>query len=62
MLLNQSGFVIDCTDANSISTTVATLLSDPTGSTEMGKIGRKHIESELDWQAHVQKASLLFNQ
>jgi phosphatidylinositol alpha-1,6-mannosyltransferase len=62
MLLNQSGFVIDCTDANSISTTVATLLSDPTGSTEMGKIGRNHIESELDWQAHVQKARLLFNQ
>jgi hypothetical protein len=28
----------------------------------MGKVGRKHVESELDWQAHVQKASLLFNQ
>jgi hypothetical protein len=25
-------------------------------------VGRKHVESELDWQAHVQKASLLFNQ
>jgi phosphatidylinositol alpha-1,6-mannosyltransferase len=62
MLLNQSGFVIDCTDEKLISKTVATLLSDPAGSNEMGKVGRKHVESELDWQAHVQKASLLFNQ
>jgi phosphatidylinositol alpha-1,6-mannosyltransferase len=62
MLLNQSGFVIDCTDEKLISKTVATLLSDPVGSNEMGKVGRKHVESELDWQAHVQKASLLFNQ
>jgi phosphatidylinositol alpha-1,6-mannosyltransferase len=62
MLVNQSGLVIDCTDAQSISSTVAKLLADPEGSVQMGKIGRKHVESELDWQAHVQKASLLFNQ
>jgi phosphatidylinositol alpha-1,6-mannosyltransferase len=62
MLINQSGFVIDCNNVKSISTTVATLLSDPSGSIEMGKVGRKHVESELDWQAHLQKASLLFNQ
>jgi phosphatidylinositol alpha-1,6-mannosyltransferase len=62
MLINQSGFVIDCTDAQLISTTIAKLLADPERSAEMGKVGRKHVESELDWQAHVQKASLLFNQ
>ncbi len=62
MLLNESGFVIDCTDVKSISTTVAQLLADPERIAEMGKIGRKHVESELDWQVHVQKASLLFNQ
>ena len=62
MLVNQSGLVIDCTDAQLISTMVAKLLADPKSSLQMGKIGRKHVESELDWQAHVQKASLLFNQ
>ena len=62
MLINQSGFVIDCTQANPIAMTIAQLLADPEGSNKMGEIGRKHVESELDWQAHVQKASLLFNQ
>jgi phosphatidylinositol alpha-1,6-mannosyltransferase len=62
MLINQSGFVIDCTQANSIAMTIAQLLADPEGSNKMGEIGRKHVESELDWQAHVQKASQLFNQ
>jgi phosphatidylinositol alpha-1,6-mannosyltransferase len=62
MLINQSGFVIDCTQANSIAMTITQLLADPEGSNKMGEIGRKHVESELDWQAHVQKASLLFNQ
>jgi phosphatidylinositol alpha-1,6-mannosyltransferase len=61
MLVNQSGLVIDCTDAQLISTKVAKLLADPESCVQMGKIGRKHVESELDWQAHVQKASLLFN-
>ena len=61
MLVNQSGFVIDCTDAQLISSTVAKLLADPEGSVQMGKIGRKHVESELDWQVHKQKACLLFN-
>jgi phosphatidylinositol alpha-1,6-mannosyltransferase len=62
MLINESGFVIDCTDAQLISSTVAKLLADPEQIVQMGKIGRQHVESELDWLAHVQKASLLFNQ
>jgi phosphatidylinositol alpha-1,6-mannosyltransferase len=62
MLINQSGFVIDCTDAQLISNTVAKLLADPEQIVQMGKIGRQHVESELDWLAHVQKASALFNQ
>ena len=62
MLINESGFVIDCTDAQLISNTVAKLLADPEQIVQMGKIGRQHVESELDWLAHVQKASALFNQ
>lgn len=62
MVINESGFVIDCTDVELISSTVAKLCSDPKFSAQMGKVGRKHVESELDWQAHVQKASLLFSQ
>ncbi|MBU3004316.1 glycosyltransferase family 4 protein [Paraglaciecola arctica] len=62
MVINESGFVIDCTDVELISSTVTRLLVDPEHSAQMGKIGRKHVESELDWQAHVQKASLLFSQ
>jgi phosphatidylinositol alpha-1,6-mannosyltransferase len=61
MLINESGFVIDCTDADSIYTTVAALLEDPDCCAQMGKVGREHVESELDWQAHVQKASQLFD-
>jgi phosphatidylinositol alpha-1,6-mannosyltransferase len=62
MLLNESGFVIDCTDEQLISNTITKLLADPEYSQQMGNIGRKHVEAELDWQAHVQKASQLFNQ
>ena len=62
MLPNQSGYVIDCTDEKTISTTIAKLLADPEHSLKMGEIGRKHVESHLDWQAHVEKASMLFNQ
>lgn len=62
MLLNESGYVIDCTDAQLISNTVARLLADPVHSAKMGQNGRTHVESELDWRAHVIKASALFNQ
>jgi phosphatidylinositol alpha-1,6-mannosyltransferase len=62
MLIDQSGFVIDCTDAQVICSTVSKLLADPERSQQMGKIGRQHVEAELDWQAHVQKASQLFDQ
>ncbi|MFT5923479.1 MAG: phosphatidylinositol alpha-1,6-mannosyltransferase [Paraglaciecola sp.] len=61
MIVDQSGYVIDCTDAQLISSTITKLLANPEHSAQMGNIGRKHVESELDWQAHVQKASLLFN-
>jgi glycosyltransferase involved in cell wall biosynthesis len=44
-----------------ISKTVAELLANPTRCSAMGKVGRQHVEAELDWQAHVQKAELLFN-
>ncbi|MBL4631741.1 MAG: glycosyltransferase family 4 protein [Paraglaciecola sp.] len=62
MCLNESGYVIDCTDEKLISTTIAKLLADPAKREKMGQIGRRHVESQLDWQAHVQKARLLFNQ
>jgi phosphatidylinositol alpha-1,6-mannosyltransferase len=61
MRLNESGYVIDCTDPIMISKTVAKLLANPTRCTAMSKVGRQHVEAELDWQAHVQKAELLFN-
>lgn len=61
MSLNKSGYVIDCTDPRNIATTVATLLAEPTRCLEMGEAGRQHVESELDWLAHVQKAELLFS-
>jgi phosphatidylinositol alpha-1,6-mannosyltransferase len=61
MRLNESGYVIDCTDPIMISKTVAELLANPTRCAAMGKVGRQHVEAELDWQAHVQKAELLFN-
>ncbi|MFC4700153.1 glycosyltransferase family 4 protein [Glaciecola siphonariae] len=60
MRIGQSGLVVDCSDAANIADTVNTLLSDPEQLVEMGKKGREHVIQELDWRAHVEKATALF--
>ena len=62
MLIGQSGYVIDCQQPKNISNKLAELLSNQQRLQEMGESGRKHVESDLDWTAHTQKAKRLFEQ
>ncbi|MGS2721776.1 glycosyltransferase family 4 protein [Paraglaciecola aestuariivivens] len=61
MRLEESGYVIDCTNAQVIAQSVSQLLDNPEQREAMGAKGRSHVESELDWQAHVEKAKALFH-
>jgi len=61
MRINESGKVIDCTNTSIITNCITELLSSQEKREEMGRIGRKHVEDELDWSAHVVKAKRLFD-
>lgn len=61
MILNKSGRIIDCTDPTVIADNMIELLSNPELLKNMGAIGRSHVVSELDWNAHVKKAENIFS-
>lgn len=60
MLVEQTGYIIDCTQTLAISTTINQLIANPDKLDEMGKQGRLHVEQTLDWQAHALKAKDIF--
>jgi phosphatidyl-myo-inositol dimannoside synthase len=60
MRLNESGYIVDCTEPQNIAKQVNDLIQDPARCKQMGQAGRQHVEAELDWQAHVKKAAVLF--
>ena len=61
MLPQQTGFIIDCTKADSIATKIKQLLSDPRLSRSMGEKGAKFVNEIFDWKAHTVKAKKLFD-
>jgi phosphatidylinositol alpha-1,6-mannosyltransferase len=61
MLPQQTGFIIDCTKADSIATKIKQLLSDPRLSRSMGEKGAKFVNEMFDWKAHTVKAKKLFD-
>jgi phosphatidylinositol alpha-1,6-mannosyltransferase len=61
MKLNDSGYIIDCTNPVLIAETVKSLLDNPDKLKAMGVTARQHIVDTLDWQAHVNRATKIFH-
>lgn len=61
MLLGESGYVIDCTSSALIADKINQHLGNPELLSKMGLVGRAHVEKELDWVAHVEKAKKIFS-
>ncbi|MDT0582625.1 glycosyltransferase family 4 protein [Brumicola blandensis] len=62
MLPNETGFVIDCTDAEIIASTIIELLGNSDKRERMGSKGREFVSSTFDWLPHVEKAKEIFSQ
>jgi phosphatidylinositol alpha-1,6-mannosyltransferase len=60
MLIDKSGKVVDCTNADNIANAVNDLLAQPELMQSMGDAGRTHVLNSLDWQAHTESAKRLF--
>jgi phosphatidylinositol alpha-1,6-mannosyltransferase len=60
MLIGDSGYVLDCTNTEVMSNAISDLLTDKPLIKSMGEMGREHVVNTLDWQAHKEKASQLF--
>jgi phosphatidylinositol alpha-1,6-mannosyltransferase len=56
----QTGFIIDCTQLDVISTTINKLLSDTALTKSMGEKGVNFVNEMFDWKAHAVKAKKLF--
>lgn len=61
MKIGETGFIIDCTQAEEISKTLISLLQDQEKKNNMGQKARKHVEVALDWKVHTQKAKKIFD-
>lgn len=61
MIIDKTGWIIDCTEASLIAQKVSEICSNREYLLEVGKAGRQHVESELDWLAHTRKASDIFD-
>lgn len=60
MLVDESGLIVDCTSTKNISDAIIPILAEPEKLRSMGEKGRQHVEKELDWKAHVEKAKNIF--
>lgn len=60
MKIGETGFIVDCTQPDNITEQIVPLLFKSEQLAEMGKQGREHVESSLDWKAHVEKANHIF--
>jgi phosphatidylinositol alpha-1,6-mannosyltransferase len=50
MLLNETGFIVDCTTPAPLSEKISTLLNNKSLALEMGQKGREHVVNTLDWK------------
>lgn len=60
MLLNETGFIVDCTTTKDLPEKITLLLSDPKLADDMGLKGREHVVKTLDWENLTKQASDLF--
>ncbi|GLX82094.1 glycosyltransferase family 4 protein [Thalassotalea eurytherma] len=61
MVVNESGYILDCTNNAVIANKINQYLEYPEQLKKMGLVGRSHVENELDWVAHVEKAKQIFS-
>jgi phosphatidylinositol alpha-1,6-mannosyltransferase len=50
MLLNETGFIIDCTSPEPLSEKICALLDNKSLALKIGKKGREHVVNTLDWK------------
>lgn len=60
MKIGETGYIIDCTDSQTIADKLIALLQNSDQRAEMGVKARQHVEVDLDWKVHSQKAQRLF--
>ncbi|MCU4675553.1 glycosyltransferase family 4 protein [Catenovulum sp. 2E275] len=60
MIIGETGFVIDCTEPTKLATKLVELLNNRMNLPSIGQKGREHVVNTLDWQAHAQKAQVIF--
>lgn len=60
MLLNETGFIVDCTSPKHLPKKISLLLGDNKLAQSMGQKGRKHVVNTLDWVNLTKQASDLF--
>ncbi|WP_440903476.1 glycosyltransferase family 4 protein [Catenovulum sp. SX2] len=60
MLVNETGFIVDCRTPEPLATKISEVLADEPKLAKMGELGRQHVENELDWEAHTNKAIDIF--
>ncbi|MEP1555019.1 MAG: glycosyltransferase family 4 protein [Paraglaciecola sp.] len=60
MLLNETGFIVDCTSPTHLPEKINLILKDPELAKKMGQKGREHVIETLDWENLTQQAVRLF--
>ena len=61
MLLDETGFIVDCTQPQVLADKIGDLLENDTLRESMGKAGRKHVQQTLDWPVLSEKIATEFN-
>jgi phosphatidylinositol alpha-1,6-mannosyltransferase len=61
MLVNETGFIVDCTTPEILAQKLSALLADNELAVQMGQKGRTHVVETLDWENLTKQASRLFS-
>ena len=61
MIINETGYVIDCTQPAIIANQVNDLLNNNVKLQQMSEAARKHAATTLDWVGHTKQAINIFN-
>ncbi|MGQ8364681.1 glycosyltransferase family 4 protein [Glaciecola sp. 1036] len=60
MLIGETGWVLDCTEAQKLANSMIPIIENKDRLQEMGAKGREHVLKELEWNVHAQKAKQIF--
>ncbi len=62
MLVDESGFIVDCTSPDNLVDYIRMLIRDPVKRERMGDIARKHTIDNFEWTLQASRAESLFAQ